>query len=79
MADGPEVWRSTTQGLLGPAYSRKSTMAMVSTQTRKTMDSLRYKSRAGGRLKRFHPPTALFFGPCFQACEKTVPTTTIGA
>ncbi|CAE7397220.1 SCN8A [Symbiodinium natans] len=46
MADGPEVWRSTTQGLLGPAYSRKSTMAMVSTQTRKTMDSLRYKSRA---------------------------------
>ncbi|CAE7764128.1 Scn8a [Symbiodinium sp. CCMP2592] len=44
----PEVWRSTTQGL-GALYSRKSTMAVVSTETRRTAataSSLREKSRA---------------------------------
>ncbi|OLP93558.1 Voltage-dependent P/Q-type calcium channel subunit alpha-1A [Symbiodinium microadriaticum] len=42
----PEVWRSTTQGL-GPLYTRRSTMAVVSTETRKTAataSSLREKS-----------------------------------
>ena len=44
----PEVWRSTTQGL-GPLYTRRSTMAVVSTETRKTAataSSLREKSRS---------------------------------
>ena len=44
----PEAWRSTTQGL-GALYSRKSTMAVVSTETRRTAataSSLREKSRS---------------------------------